>query len=230
VKLSELYTSIQGEGPRVGQPVQFMRFAGCNLRCPSWPCDTQHAIDPEKYRHEWQTVTSEELASRVSPWPKRIVYTGGEPFLQPKPELMDLTEILLSRGYTVEAFTNGTLRWPRWARGGNISMVMDWKLPGSGEKTTTPIRDVNLASMTHHDSIKFTIAAWEDFKLAISLWHNFMTRLAPDTEDIPDVYCGVVWGQVKESELADWIMAAQLPWIFNTQVHNFIWPRDQRGT
>jgi len=70
MRLSELYTSIQGEGPRVGQPVQFMRFAGCNLRCPSWPCDTQHAIDAARYRHEWETVTPEELAGRVPAWPK----------------------------------------------------------------------------------------------------------------------------------------------------------------
>jgi organic radical activating enzyme len=165
----------------------------------------------------------------VPTWPKRIVYTGGEPFLQPKRELMELTEILLSRGYTIEAFTNGTLHWPTWSRG-TIAMVMDWKLPGSGEKTTTPTRDTNIASMTHLDSIKFTIASWDDFKLAIRLWQNFMIRIVPDRANIPEVYCGVVWGQIKESELVDWALAAQLPWSFNTQVHNYIWPRDQRGT
>jgi len=109
-------------------------------------------------------------------------------------------------------------------------MVMDWKLPGSGEKTTTPTRDTNIASMTRSDSMKFTIASYDDFKLAIRMWSNFVERIASDPHDMPGVYCGVVWGQVKEAELAEWIIAAQLPWIFNTQVHNYIWPRDQRGT
>lgn len=231
MRLSELYTSIQGEGPHVGEPVQFMRFAGCNLRCPAWPCDTQHAIDPA-YRSEWENVQPTELADRVSVWPQRIVYTGGEPFLQPRDELLELTEILISRGHRIEAFTNGTLPWPTWTRGGTISMVMDWKLPGSGEKTVVPNRFKNVLTMTSADSIKFTVASYTDFTVAVSTWKGALQDKLVDlvgTDNLPRVYCGAVWGKVTEAEVAEWVIAAQLPWYFNSQIHNHIWDRDKRG-
>ena len=36
MKVNEIYTSIQGEGPNTGIPTTFVRFGGCNLRCPGW--------------------------------------------------------------------------------------------------------------------------------------------------------------------------------------------------
>ena len=39
-KINEIFYSIQGEGYFTGTPTVFVRFSGCNLRCPF--CDTEH--------------------------------------------------------------------------------------------------------------------------------------------------------------------------------------------
>jgi len=41
-RVSEIFNSIQGEGAKVGTPMTFIRFAGCNLRCSF--CDTSHPV------------------------------------------------------------------------------------------------------------------------------------------------------------------------------------------
>jgi 7-carboxy-7-deazaguanine synthase len=51
VPLVEIFASYQGEGPYVGAPQVFVRFARCNLRCAY--CDTPEGLDvPPTYRRE----------------------------------------------------------------------------------------------------------------------------------------------------------------------------------
>ena len=47
LKLSEIFESIQGEGPTAGEPCVFLRLAMCNLHC-RW-CDTKYTWDWKKY-------------------------------------------------------------------------------------------------------------------------------------------------------------------------------------
>ena len=71
--ITEIFHTIQGEGPFVGMPAVFVRFAGCNLRC-FW-CDTDFG---HKKQH---TLTSLVEAISAQPNAKLIVLTGGEPML-----------------------------------------------------------------------------------------------------------------------------------------------------
>lgn len=233
MRISEVYASCQCEGPRTGLPTQFVRFGGCNLRCAGWPCDTQYAIDPQ-YRHDWQVVTPEELFDEwIQDYPKNICLTGGEPFLQNNKELGIFVRMLRANGYTVEAFTNGDVIWPDWAvsvdfvaPNGPINFVMDWKLPGSGEKTHTPIRLMNFASMTMNDVVKFTIKDDADFQAAIDIWNEDLK----DRHLGPMVYAGPVWdGKLTAEQIVGEILDLQLPWHLNVQVHKYIWPSDKRG-
>ena len=56
-----------------GQPVLFIRLAGCTRNC-SW-CDT-------KYHTEFKEYTPQQLATKIICIDKPVVWTGGEPLLQ----------------------------------------------------------------------------------------------------------------------------------------------------
>ena len=76
MQISEIFESIQGEGPWMGYPVTFVRTYGCNLNCSF--CDTKYSKDGsfEEYRPR-------ELADIILEHkPNFIVFTGGEPTLQ----------------------------------------------------------------------------------------------------------------------------------------------------
>lgn len=225
MRLSEIYASVQGEGPDVGMPTQFIRFAGCNLKCPGWPCDTEHAINPEKYRHEWETVTPWDIFSRVeqNKGPYHVSLTGGEPFLQKNDDLEALVNTYLPR-YSINVFTNGTLPFHAWVQQPRVKVIMDWKLGGSGHgahRWETRLR--NLGFLSAKDSVKFVCVDKQDFNDAIRLWQEYV-----DVFQYIGIYVGAAWGKVTEAEVAEWLIASRLPWKLNVQVHNHIFNRDDR--
>jgi 7-carboxy-7-deazaguanine synthase len=83
LRIAEIFSSIQGEGSRLGTPSTFIRFSGCNLRC-IW-CDTPYASWSPEGKH----YTIAQLMSRVAEARCRdVVVTGGEPMLFPTVELL----------------------------------------------------------------------------------------------------------------------------------------------
>ncbi len=105
MKISEIFTSIQGEGVFIGQPSVFVRFYGCNLNC-LW-CDTPQGREPSvKYK---EMDVSEILKKIKKTGIKNVVLTGGEPLLQDKEEISLLVRKLLSNKYHVTIETNGSL-------------------------------------------------------------------------------------------------------------------------
>lgn len=236
MRLSEIYRSVQGEGPRVGLPTTFVRFAGCNLRCPGWPCDTQHAIDPGLYRHEWKQVQPVGLADEIllmTPAGGNVCLTGGEPFLQPAQEMVFLIRNLGLGGCTVECFSNGTLEIPQDVFE-DVEFIFDWKLPGSGETAVNAnVFETNLHrafescyGLDRH-AIKFTVADFADFEEATERWKTLKRRLKGNE---PITFVAPVWGAVEPKELVGWLLDTGLPWRLNLQVHKMIWPEDMRGT
>lgn len=72
MKINEIFYSLQGEGYFSGVPAVFVRFSGCNLKCPF--CDTLH--------EEGKEMSVEEIVSVVCQYPAlHVVLTGGEPSL-----------------------------------------------------------------------------------------------------------------------------------------------------
>ncbi len=227
LRLSELYTSVQCEGPRVGLPTQFVRFAGCNMRCPGWPCDTQHAIDPAIFMAEGGSTRYQGngLVAVVAPWPMRVCLTGGEPFLQPEAELHQFCDVLWKAGYSIECFTNGSFEFPPWARQ-RLQFMMDWKLEGSGEANTNrDVREKNAASLKMGDGLKFVVATEADLHEAKAVYLELVQKYHMHCT----FWVGSAWDQVSTAEIVDFMTRERLDWRLNVQVHKFIWPADERG-
>ena len=77
IKVSEIFTSFQGEGPYVGTPATFLRLYGCNLNC-EW-CDT----DISTYEMLSVDDVAEILITQMEfNNIETLIITGGEPTLQ----------------------------------------------------------------------------------------------------------------------------------------------------
>lgn len=100
-KVNEIFYSLQGEGHHTGYPSVFIRFAGCNLRCPF--CDTSHEdgilMDDDAIVHAVKLYTAE--------W---IVITGGEPSLSIDADFIHLLKRATGKKIAIE--TNGTRPLP----------------------------------------------------------------------------------------------------------------------
>jgi len=228
LRLLEHYTSVQGEGPKTGVLTQFVRFAGCNLTCALWPCDTPEAIDPKLYRTEQQNVSPLDIRTTAeSFWQDEMAYnvclTGGEPMLQNKTALDVLVTNLRTGGFEVEMFSNGTLHYTRTVLE-TVDIVMDWKLPGSGEDPHNAVRIQNLqelinASGTRTHTIKFTCASEDDLHAAVSIYeqHNLEKRWPSH------IYIGPVWGKLDPKAVVEFMKAHQLDWKLNLQTHKYIY-------
>ncbi len=171
-RLSEVFVSIQGEGPWIGERHIFVRFQGCDMRCRY--CDTPAAITepegdgvrefcrvqtaprmPAVYERVPNPVSAAqltELCARLSiPGPSRstISLTGGEPLLQHA----FLTQWLpaLKRDYRVYLETNGIHYDAMDSLGTMVDIVsMDFKLPSAtGLRPYWEEHERFLAAATH---------------------------------------------------------------------------------
>jgi len=118
--VTEIFSSIQGEGPYVGVRQIFLRLPNCNLRCPY--CDTVTTM-PQKLRIETvpgsglfkkieNPVSIDKLLELLQIYDFSIHHslslTGGEPLLWSN-ELQVLIPFLREKGIKIYLETNGTL-------------------------------------------------------------------------------------------------------------------------
>ena len=101
MKVTEIYVTIQGEGRLMGSLCTILRLYGCNLQCST--CDQINA------KTHYVNYTLSQLIQTLSPLPKNVVVTGGEPMLQ-KHELFQLIQST-NKTYFLE--TNGTITDPQ---------------------------------------------------------------------------------------------------------------------
>lgn len=125
-RISEIFSSIQGEGIYAGQRQVFARFAECNIRCSY--CDTNFDL--------YREYEPQELLTEIESFGKglhSISLTGGEPLYQ-KDFLKAILAFLKMRGHKTYLETNGTLPLALKEVIGNVDIVaMDIKLPSSGD-------------------------------------------------------------------------------------------------
>jgi 7-carboxy-7-deazaguanine synthase len=114
VKVVEIFRSIQGEGINQGRLAVFVRFSGCNLKCP-W-CDTPQGHTDSNLLYDF---SEDELMAGIDKLAgghtNLVVLTGGEPLDQDHGVLHSLLSTLFIKGYRVQIETNGTIPFFRSA-------------------------------------------------------------------------------------------------------------------
>ena len=204
LRITEIFYSLQGEARSVGCPTVFIRLTGCPLRCGY--CDTSYAFQGG----EWYSL--DDILQEVARYNTRYVtVTGGEPLAQ-KP-CLNLLSRLCDAGYQVSLETSGALDVS--AVDSRVIKVMDIKTPASGEVDKN--LDSNLQYLTSQDQVKFVLSDRQDYDWAVALLRQ--QALADKCE----VLFSPVYGQLDARQLADWILADQLPVRFQIQLHKLLW-------
>ena len=224
--ITEIFTSIQGEGTRAGLPCIFVRLTGCNLRC-TW-CDTAYAF------HGGKKMTVEDVVVQVDVLSKgrdgkgavRLVeLTGGEPLLQE--EIYPLAEQLLEAGYSVMIETSGERFVGRLPK--QVIKIVDVKCPDSGEPDTFDPR--NLDELTLDDEMKFVISTRKDYEFARQFVRD--NRLAGRVNEI--LFSPVhddpqgKWKGLEARSLVEWILEDGLKVRLGLQLHKIVWDPATKG-
>jgi 7-carboxy-7-deazaguanine synthase len=226
MQITEIYKSLQGESTYAGLPCVFVRLTGCNLRC-TW-CDSEYTF------YGGRKMSFEEVeveVSRLNPSGGLVEITGGEPMLQER-ELVPLMQHLLEGGYKVLLETSGERPLERVP--GAVVKIVDVKCPDSGEGDA--FRLENLQTLTPHDEIKFVLSsrADYDFARAFTERHNLAGRVnavlfspafRKDASGARDSsHC-----LLNPQELAEWMIADNVPARLGLQLHKFIWDPAVKG-
>lgn len=133
----------------MGIPAVFVRFSGCNLRCP-W-CDTEFT--------ESTPMSAEEIVAEVQDLydipnerRKMVVLTGGEPGLQVDKALLDA---LHAAGFYICIETNGTRALPEG---------IDWITcsPKAGESPETLSHAVERLALKKVNEVKVVFTGTYD--------------------------------------------------------------------
>ena len=213
LKVSEIFTSIQGESTYAGLLCQFIRLSGCNLRCSY--CDTLYA-------QEFSSGTDMELdrivQTAIQSGVNLVEITGGEPMTQK--ETPELCEKLIDMGFTVLVETNGSL--PVSALPRKAVKILDCKTPSSGESLKMDF--TNFSVIDRKDEIKFVLKDYEDYVWAKGIIEKY--KLAELT---PNILFSPVWGTMNLEDLASWIVRDRIPVRLNIQLHKIIWGPDKKG-
>lgn len=147
--LSEIFSSVQGEGPYVGERHLFVRFCGCHRACIF--CDTntdrtetvliEYEPGSGNFEQVVNPLTSEQLVEIIRKVDsrktnRRISLTGGAPLLQAH-YLRELLPLLDGDGHSIYLETAGDL--PQ-----QLKSIIEW--------IDIVAMDVKLESVTHEKS------------------------------------------------------------------------------
>lgn len=223
--ISEIFESIQGEGPWAGTETLFIRTSGCNLRC--WFCDTPYT----SWQPEGQQRSIEELMQCVaaSKAPD-VVLTGGEPLLVP--DIVALSRQCRSLGKRVTVETAGTVDLPVDCDLMAISPKLSNSVPVDAvwrsrhERTRNQPAVVRSLFQRYRSILKFVIDHPED-----------LTEVNSYLKQFPEIHPEHVWlmPQAREreqlTEKSGWIRAAaeECGFQFSSRLHIELFG-NRRGT
>ena len=205
LRITEIFYSLQGEARTVGLPTVFVRLTGCPLRCVY--CDTEYAF----YGGEQRSL--DEIVEAVRSYqPRYVTVTGGEPLAQPN--CLPLLSALCDDGYEVSLETSGAM--PIAEVDPRVVTVLDLKTPASGEAARNDYG--NIALLKPQDQVKFVICDREDYE-----WSRFKLDEFALPGRVADILFSPSFDQQDATELAEWILADNLPVRLQLQLHKLLW-------
>ena len=203
LKIHEIFTSIQGEGPFSGLPTTFVRLTGCPLRCQY--CDTAYAFKGGN------NLSIDEIVKKINNAHARFVcITGGEPLVQ------NLVHTLINKlcdlAYHVSIETSGSISIA--PVDDRAICIMDLKTPGSKEVQKNNLE--NLEILRQHDHVKFVICDKNDFNWSIDMASKL--KLKQD-----QVWFSPEHTSLSATTLADWMVSSKIPYRLQIQLHKYLW-------
>ena len=210
MRITEIFYSLQGEARTVGLPTVFVRLTGCPLRCLY--CDTEYAFSGG------ELFSIDDIVQRVAGYsPRYVTVTGGEPLAQKS--CWPLLARLCDAGYEVSLETGGAISVAGVDE--RVVKVLDLKTPASGEVARNDYG--NIALLTPRDQVKFVICDRKDYD-----WARFKLDEYRLDDRVSDVLFSPSHGQLVARELAEWILADNLPVRMQVQLHKLLW-NDEPG-
>jgi 7-carboxy-7-deazaguanine synthase len=205
LRITEIFYSLQGEARTVGLPTVFVRLTGCPLRCVY--CDTAYAFSGG------ELCSTGDIVRRVVAYsPRYVTVTGGEPLAQKN--CLPLLTALCDMGYEVSLETGGAITVAGVDE--RVSKVLDLKTPASGEMARNDYENIPL--LTPRDQVKFVICDRADYE-----WARFKLDQYQLADRVSDVLFSPSHGQLSGRELAEWILADNLPVRLQLQLHKLLW-------
>jgi len=209
LRISEVFTSLQGEALTSGLPTTFIRLTGCPLRCVY--CDSAYAFKGGEQRSIPDLVSLSE-ASRTN----LVCVTGGEPLAQPN--CLSLLTSLCDAGFEVSLETSGAIDIS--AVDPRVSIVLDLKTPGSRESSKNLLS--NLQLIREKDQVKVVVIDEDDFR-----WFELLCDTHPSIFQAGTVWISPSYDEIDLQILADLIIGSRHPFRMQLQLHKQIWGQEQ---
>ena len=205
LRITEVFTSLQGEALTSGLPTTFIRLTGCPLRCVY--CDSDYAFQGGERRSIADLVSASKTFGA-----DLVCVTGGEPLAQPN--CLSLLTSLCDAGFKVSLETSGALDVsdvdPR------VSIVLDLKTPGSGESAKNLLSNLELIS--EKDQIKVVVTDEDDFR-----WFELLCDGHPSIFQAGAVWISPSYDEIDLQVLAELIIGSRHPFRMQLQLHKQIW-------
>ena len=215
MKVIELFLSVNGEGLKSGELATFVRFAGCNLRCPY--CDTKYSYENPKYIE----MSIDEIISKIESFKAHnVTLTGGEPLIQKDIDI--LIKKLSDKGYRVELETNGSVDISKYVGLKGVVFTLDYKGPTSLMEDKMLLD--NYKYLTKNDVVKFVCGSTKDLEKARDIIIKYKL------DEITNPFLSPVFGEISLEGMVDFMKENNLNHVrLQLQIHKIIWDKDKRG-
>lgn len=215
MKVIEKFLSINGEGLKSGELAVFIRFQGCNLRCPY--CDTKYSyINPKYQELEVEDIIDYIKSTNVY----NVTLTGGEPLIQP--DVDKLINELSNLGYRVELETNGSVDISKYVGLNGVSFTLDYKGPSSLMEDKMNLE--NYKYLGKNDVVKFVCGSDLDLLKAKEIILKYHLN------EYTNPFISPMFGEIELEKIVDFMKDNNLNGVrLQLQIHKIIWDKDKRG-